>query len=1151
MKLNIHEVLMRDPAENSLVNQGQARISDLTDDKTMKELHDELSSFVCEGQYAEGVQRIMRSFLENQNRTSQKGSWVSGFYGSGKSHLLKMLCHLWQDTEFPDGSTARSLVPMIPDELKSLLRELDTAGKRGGGLLAAAGAMPSGTMDDVRITILKFIFRAVGLPGEYAQAMFCLWLHSQGYYDAVKSTILASGKDFEKELRNLYVSGALAQAVLKCEPNFASSEADAKQAFRTQFPKPLSDISTDEFLHACKDALTLAGREGRIPCTLLVLDEVQAYIGQSNERSVIVTEVAEAVSKQFDSQLMIIAAGQSALTDIQLLHKMMDRFTIPVQLSDAEVETVTRKVLLQKKPSAVGDVKKVLEDNAGEISRQLQGTKIGEVVEDREVIVDDYPLLPVRRRFWEHCFRQIDAEGTHSQLRSQLRIIHDAVAKISRRPLGSVVPADELYDALAPEMLNTGALLWEISERIIQVGKSDGSLAQRICGLVFLIGKLKRESGADIGVRANKDHIADLMVDNLIADNGKLRADVEAALIKLADQGILMPVGDEFRLQTREGVDWDREFRNRQAKLTNDDPAIQFRRDQLLYSEADKIIRGVKLVQGLAKETRQLAIHRDQVPPPPDGVTIPVWIRDGWSCSEKDMVEAARAAGADSPVVYVFISRKSAEELRRMIVDTEAAQQTLDSKGNPTTDEGREARQSMESRRGKSIADRDRLVREIVTNAKVYQGGGSEQLNLILEERVKTAALDSLVRMFPRFKDADSNAWESVIKRARDGADHPFQPTGHADATEKHPVCQQVLSTIGAGKTGTDIRKALSGSPFGWPRDAVDAALIALHRSQHITATLNGAPIALGQIDQNKIPKAEFRVEKTNLSVQDRLVLRKLFSQLGIPFKAGEEAAKAPEFLATLITLGQSAGGAPPLPPAPSLTDIADIQRLVGNEQLVAIKDKYSDFETKIKDWQTICELVAKRKPVWDVVESLSSHAQGIAGADAHLEQIAAIRDQRLLLEASDPVAPLRIAIAGLLREAVNTTTAQYTSELESGLKSLDANDLWQKLSSGDQVNIKTAVGLTPLAKPDITSDESLLAHLNTKSLNSTRTEMDAIPGRVQQAIERAAKILEPKVQHVTLERMTLRNETDVNDWLERQRMRLTEAVKQGPVLIN
>ena len=62
---------------------------------------------------------------------------------------------------------------------------------------------------------------------------------------------------------------------------------------------------------------------------------------------------------------------------------------------------------------------------------------------------------------------------------------------------------------------------------------------------------------------------------------------------------------------------------------------------------------------------------------------------------------------------------------------------------------------------------------------------------------------------------------------AREGADHPFQPTGHADATEKHAVCQQVIATIGAGKSGSDVRKTLGGSPFGWPRDAVDQFILA------------------------------------------------------------------------------------------------------------------------------------------------------------------------------------------------------------------------------------------------------------------------------------------------------------------------------------
>lgn len=165
--MKIKDTLQRDPASHPLVNQGQARISDSRNERTQSELRGELITFVCEGQYADGVQKIIRSFLDNLGKTSQRGAWVSGFFGSGKSHLLKMLCHLWQDTAFPDGATARSLVPSIPEDLRALLRELDTAGKRAGGLIAAAGALPSGTTDNVRLTILAILLRAVGLPEQY------------------------------------------------------------------------------------------------------------------------------------------------------------------------------------------------------------------------------------------------------------------------------------------------------------------------------------------------------------------------------------------------------------------------------------------------------------------------------------------------------------------------------------------------------------------------------------------------------------------------------------------------------------------------------------------------------------------------------------------------------------------------------------------------------------------------------------------------------------------------------------------------------------------------------------------------------------------------------------------------------------------------
>ena len=1151
--MKIKEVLQRDPAAHPLVNKGQARIADREDEQMMRELRGELSTFVCEGQYADGIQRIVRSFLDDLGRTSQRGAWVSGFFGSGKSHLLKMLCHLWRNTEFPDGATARSLVPAIPEDLDALLRELDVAGRRAGGLMAAAGSLPSGSTDHVRLTILGLLLRAAGLPAQYPQAKFCLWLHAQGRFDAVKAAIEAEGRPFERELNDLYVSGPIARALVARDPAFAIGEAEAKQLIKAQFPPATADITTAEFLGAAKDALALASNnDGRMPCTLLVLDEVQQYIGDSTDRSMLVTEVAEAVEKQLDSHVMIVGAGQSALTDAPLLQKLMDRFTIRVALSDADVETVTRKVLLQKKPSAVAGLRALLEAHGGEISRQLQGTRVGETTEDRAIIVDDYPLLPVRRRFWDECFRQIDAAGTHSQLRSQLRIVHDALARLSDRPLGAAVAGDELFDALAPEMVNTGVLLREINERIIEVGETEGALARRVCGLVFLIGKLAREAGADIGVRATKNHIADLVIDDLTADNGKLRDEVDAILAKLADDGILMRVGEEHRLQTRQGAEWEREFRNRRTRLNNDAAAIQFRRDELLYGEVDKTVRRLPMVQGAAKEPRRLAIHRGASPPPAaDGSAIPVWIRDGWAAPEREVTEAARAAGADDPTVHVFVPRRSADDLRRLIVEADAAGQALDARGNPTEPEGQEARRSMESRRARAEAERDNLVRDIATNAKVFQGGGSEVLLASLEERLRVAAGDSLVRLFPRFKEADSAAWPAAIKRARDGADHPLQPVEHTDAVEKHSVCRQVLAEIGAGASGAAVRKALANSPFGWPRDAVDAALIALHRSRHLSATLNGAVLPPGGLDQNRIAKAEFRVERATLSVQDRLVLRKLFQAAGVSCESGEEDVRADEFLGRLVELARSAGGEPPLPAPPNTVSIEDVRRLVGNDQLAAVRGRADEWEGKIEEWNDAAKLIAARLPAWRLVERLTAHAEGIEAAAPQRREVAAARDGRQLLADADPASSIRKALADILRATVRDGTAAHENAYAEAMTTLDANEAWRRLPPADRDAIAKEVRLTAPAKPDVSTDEALADLLDRRSLASVRAEIDAVPARANRAIEQAVRLLEPKVRPVALERATLRDAAEVEAWAERQKSTLLEAVADGPVLVS
>jgi hypothetical protein len=516
------EIFQRDPATAKLLNDGVAAVTESATTKEIETLRYELEHFVCEGQYKGGFIRILESYLGNANSTVQPAAWVSGFFGSGKSHLLKMFRHLWVDTQFEsDGASARGLT-QLPDEVSDLLRELDTLGKRCGGLHAASGTLPSGGGESVRLAVLSVILRSKGLPSSLPQAQFCLWLQKNNIYEKVKASVESSGKDFQSELHDLYVSPILAQALLDADPAFAPDLKQARVALRAQFPV-VKDVSTEEFIRIiCKVLST----NGEIPCTVIVLDEIQLFIGDSPNRSTDVMEIAEAICKQLDSRVLLIGAGQTALAgSVPLLQRLRPRFTIPVELSDSDVETVTRRVVLAKKADKRKAIENMLNAHAGEIDRQLSGTRIGTRTEDRAIIVDDYPLLPVRRRFWEHTLRAVDVPGTSSQVRTQLRIVYDAVKEMAEKPIGTVMPADFIFDQLQPDLLRTGVLLREIDETVrnLDDGTPEGELAKRICGLVFLIRKLPREEVADIGVRATPEMMADLLISDLANDGATLK----------------------------------------------------------------------------------------------------------------------------------------------------------------------------------------------------------------------------------------------------------------------------------------------------------------------------------------------------------------------------------------------------------------------------------------------------------------------------------------------------------------------------------------------------------------------------------------------------------------------------------------------------
>jgi hypothetical protein len=530
-------------------------------------------------------------------------------------------------------------------------------------------------------------------------------------------------------------------------------------------------------------------------------------------------------------------------------------------------------------------------------------------------------------------------------------------------------------------------------------------------------------------------------------------------------------------------------------------------------------------------------------------------MRDGWSCAQKDVESEARRLGSEDATLHVHLPKKSSDLLKDRIIDAETARQVLDQYGAPASPEGREARESMESRRANAEHARDEIVREVIRAAKVLQGGGSEIFGDGLAEKLNAGAEASLARLFPRFDEGDHRAWEAAVRRARDGSDQPFKVVGWDGATEDHPVGKEVLSRVGSAARGTEIHKALKSAPYGWPQDAIDAALIALCRSSHLRAARNGQAVLVNSLDQAGIKGAEFRPEKVRLTTPQRIALRGLFDQLGITTRSGEEELRAPAFLGALTSLAGRAGGPAPLPDSPDGKLIEDLERLAGSEQLGAILEHKDELAAKVDTWTRLAQRVEERRPVWERAAAFRRHAAGLPGSDDVARELDAIESQRSLLAETDHASPLAAKLAGALRAALSANHADLTTAVERAAATLAGDATWSKLDAAAQSELRQQLGLVPPPPLQVASDDALRQALDTRPLSTWQADIDAAAERVAKALDEAAKRLAPDdparaTTTVALRRGTLADETAVREWLGEHEAKLFEAVRNGPVIV-
>jgi hypothetical protein len=1099
------DILAHDPSEYRLADGGVAKVLFPPDAEQRAILREQLQTFVCEGAYADGLRRILEAFNAAAGRRGDVPAvWISGFYGSGKSLLATMLGALWINLEFDDGATAEGLIQSMPTEVRAALRELRANAARLGGLLVGGTTLGRGVHDPVK-AVLNVILHATGLPSssDIRPALATLWLADEGILSDVRGML---GGEFARACQRFLLDSSFAAAALKAKPSLAPDLDTLMGRLGQQFSTE-PELTVELLVETARKALSL-GR-GKMPLTLIILDEVQQFIREDSNISLTIQTIAEELSSKFRGRVFLVATGQSALGDVQYLEKLLTRFVVTVPLGSADIASVIRKTVLLKKDVAKPKIEKMLDLRSGEIDRHLQGSPLKHTATDRPNDVADWPILAARRRFWERVLAELDRSGLGATLRGQLRISLDAVKRYGGRPLGVAVPGDFLYDTFAAEALSRNLISREVYDRIetLRAQPADGPSKARLLILVYLIHRITGDAQHH-GIYAKPEVLADLLIEDL-GEAATVRAKVPNLLVELQSDGAIIEVSGEWRPQTKESAEWQTAFDRAQAEASNDPTLVPRHRSALLQLMVDDVLSPLGTVQqGSSKTPRRIERIIGDAKATGDGLLLRLW--NAWDHPLTATLNDIKAADvAKDATIHLVIAEHRPQELRNALVAREAATATIQNQGVPSTEAGKDAKAAMESTRVRNEDMAKVILREAVARAQVLVAGGAEVGNgLSRADAVREAATRVLDRLYPEFAVADHAAWDRVVSQARKRVPDAMKEVGHAGDPQDHAVCKAFLRALKPSKRGSELIAAFAAPPYGWPREAVEAAMLVLANGGQIKVTgPDGKPVVAADLNATQLRDCAFAPENRIVSASERIAVRSLGQALGLPaIPSGQENDHLLTIVDRLGQTAEGAGGSPPAPPAPDIPGIDAFRSTSGNDLLAELAARVDELRPLIAQWQTAKSEKEKRLRDWDLANRLVS-----LGASAQREALDAIRAGRSLLVEPNPLPALISAAADELRSQTNNAYAAWQRAWAAAEARLKADAAWEKIGPEKKRELRLEHCLLSQQAPDLSTPATIAESLSARGLPQWRDMIFALPGRVEAALRDTALELEPK----------------------------------------
>ena len=415
MKYEIKEMFYK-PIERDI--KGVIKVGQ-SDEENVKQ---ELEEYVVTEQLREHIDVFFESYKRGIiSHTDKMGVWISGFFGSGKSHLLKILSYLLENKEIEGKNAINYFDDKKLDSFT--LANMQKAGDITSDVILFN--IDSKSEDDNKaskeaiVNVFNKVFNEMQgfSPSMPWLAELERTLSKNGQYDAFKAAFEeASGRTWEDGREDFYYEeDAIIEAL-------ASSSKMSEEAARNWYNKAEENytISIESFAKKVQEYIESKGKNHHV---VFLVDEIGQYIGENTKLMLNLQTVVEDLGTYCGGKCWVIVTSQEGLDEFTKVKgndfsKIQGRFNTRLSLSSANVDEVIKERILRKKPEAEEHLRILYTQKESIIKNLLTFTDTAEMKLycDEKDFADVYPFVPYQFNLLQKTFngiREHGASGKH------------------------------------------------------------------------------------------------------------------------------------------------------------------------------------------------------------------------------------------------------------------------------------------------------------------------------------------------------------------------------------------------------------------------------------------------------------------------------------------------------------------------------------------------------------------------------------------------------------------------------------------------------------------------------------------------------------------------------------------------------------------